>query len=472
MRAFALPRPACRPAAALVLASALSWTAISGAAAAPTEASVQQTGISDAATATSGTPSQQELDRAQALVPAQGTEEARTAGGDPSTITNPSHVADPDFYRVPDSLPAGNGQLVKQSALPLATDVSGVKLAAKSSTRLMYTTTDHAGKQTAVTGSLLESKARWTGKGPRPLVTFAVGTQGVADRCAPSNQLQLGTEYEAISMVALLNAGYDVVATDYIGSGTPGTHSYLNRVDEGHAVLDAVRAAGKVDSRFWTPSTPVGIWGYSQGGGGSASAGELAGSYAPELKVKAVYAGAVPADLQATMANIDSGTYSGFMLDGVVGLGDSYGLDLSRYVNEKGAKALAGVREQCLSETISKNADVDSSTLTRSGQKVSAMAASDPTFRQIVTENGLGREGRHPTAPTMIASSWADDVIPYATNRTLAHDYCRAGTRVTFYTAATPTHTAASVAVIPRALIFLDRQFKDLPNLDDCWQVR
>ena len=61
----------------------------------------------------------------------------------------------------------------------------------------------------------------------------------------------------------LLDDGYRVVVTDYMGLGTDGLHTYLNRVDQGHALIDAARATAK-------PHEKVAFWGYSQGGGAAA----------------------------------------------------------------------------------------------------------------------------------------------------------------------------------------------------------
>ena len=60
-----------------------------------------------------------------------------------------------------------------------------------------------------------------------------------------------------------LKAGYAIVRTDYEGLGTPGDHPYLIGRSEGHSVLDAARAARKLDSGI---GKRVVIAGHSQGG--------------------------------------------------------------------------------------------------------------------------------------------------------------------------------------------------------------
>ena len=99
----------------------------------------------------------------------------------------------------------------------------------------------------------------------------------------------LNINYEAPMVQMLRESGYRVVVTDYMGLGTEGLHTYLNRVDQGHALIDAARAVAK-------PGEKVAFWGYSQGGGAAAAAAELVGDYAPELNVVGTFAGAPPAD--------------------------------------------------------------------------------------------------------------------------------------------------------------------------------
>ena len=43
-----------------------------------------------------------------------------------------------------------------------------------------------------------------------------------------------------------LSQGYAIVATDYVGLGTPGIHAYLDGPSAAHSVIDMVRAARAV----------------------------------------------------------------------------------------------------------------------------------------------------------------------------------------------------------------------------------
>jgi len=124
-------------------------------------------------------------------------------------------------------------------------------------------------------------------KGGWPVVTWAHGTVGIADACAPSIA---GTQhqYDSPLLNSWLKAGFAVVRTDYEGLGVPGvTHPYLIGVSEGRSVLDMVRAARKLDANI---GKNVLIAGHSQGGHAALWANALAKKYTPDLQVRGTLA--------------------------------------------------------------------------------------------------------------------------------------------------------------------------------------
>lgn len=290
------------------------------------------------------------------------------------------------FYAAPSQLPDSPASLLKHEPSPFYLGPARAVRLGEAQSRIMYTTTDSDGAIVPVTGSFLESGSPWRGSGARPLITYAVGTQGVADQCAPSHQGTQGTEYEAAAINALLLAGYDVVMTDYIGLGMQGPHTYMDRLDQGHAALDAARAAGLGGT---SAQTPVGIVGYSQGGGAAASAGELAASYAPELKVRAIAAGAVPADLHQVAAQIDSGLYNGFLMYALSGLIESEGISPASFLNPRGVQLYTETVGECTTSAIAPTALIPTISLTASGRPLAEVAGTEP-FRSILDEQRLG----------------------------------------------------------------------------------
>ena len=165
---------------------------------------------------------------------------------------------------------------------------------------LLYRSTDLDGAKIAVSASLALPKGK-VPKGGWPLITYAHGTTGAADGCAPSRgyDAQELTSYAYPLLRRWLRAGYAVVRTDYEGLGTPGVHHYLLGLSEGRSVLDAARAArvfgrGKVSKR-------VIIAGHSQGGHAALFAASLAPTWTPELHVRGTVAFA-PASHLATQS--------------------------------------------------------------------------------------------------------------------------------------------------------------------------
>ena len=186
------------------------------------------------------------------------------------------------FYTPPKRLPKGaHGTPIWQRKLT----GPAVLKSAKSNRLLLYRSTSMSGKTVAVSGTVAIPK----GKAPKagwPIVTWAHGTVGIADACAPS---RVGTQanYDSPLLNRWLKAGYAVVRTDYEGLGTPGPHPYLIGVSEGRGVLDMVRAARGLDAGL---GKRVVIAGHSQGGQAALFAGSLARKWTPELTLRGTLA--------------------------------------------------------------------------------------------------------------------------------------------------------------------------------------
>ena len=192
------------------------------------------------------------------------------------------------FYKPPSPLPSG-----KHGTPIWARGVTnGAKLTSASSNRVvLYRSTGVDGKPVAVSGLVSIPKGK-TPKGGWPVVTWAHGTSGIADECAPSrdtasNPAHLFNSYIYPLLNSWLKRGYAVVRTDYEGLGTPGDHPYLIGDSEGRSVLDMVRAARTADPRI---SKRVVIAGHSQGGQAALFAARLAPSFTPELQIRGTIA--------------------------------------------------------------------------------------------------------------------------------------------------------------------------------------
>jgi pimeloyl-ACP methyl ester carboxylesterase len=159
---------------------------------------------------------------------------------------------------------------------------AGALAPAASNTLVLYRSTGSDGKANAVSGTITVPKGK-APKGGWPILTWAHGTTGIADSCAPSRSpSDPYTSYVYPDLDKWLKAGYAVVRTDYQGLGTPGVHGYLIGKDEGRSVLDIVRAARSAVGHL---SNKVIIGGHSQGGHAALWAAALARTWTPELKV-------------------------------------------------------------------------------------------------------------------------------------------------------------------------------------------
>jgi pimeloyl-ACP methyl ester carboxylesterase len=152
---------------------------------------------------------------------------------------------------------------------------------------ILYRSTSLRGKAIGVSGFVMLPK----GKPPKrgwPLVSWAHGTTGIADSCAPSRDPRGPyTAYAAPQFGAWLDAGYAIANTDYEGLGTPGVHPYLVGRSEGRGVVDIVRASRQLDGRL---ARRYVIAGHSQGGHAALFAAALAPTRAPDLRLRGVAA--------------------------------------------------------------------------------------------------------------------------------------------------------------------------------------
>ncbi|ROR89739.1 lipase family protein [Nocardioides aurantiacus] len=391
---------------------------------------------------------------------------APTATAAAPTTAVTAAAGDDAFYTPPATLDGAPGTVIRSEPSAFYLDPARTLRADADVQRVMYVSTDRNGERIPVTGSVLTPRRAWSGPGERPVVSFAVGTQGLGDQCAPSRQLNAGTEYEGGFVKGLLSRGYGIAVTDYEGLGTPGTHTYVSREVTGRATLDVVRAAQSLPAANLPDAGPVALTGYSQGGGATAAAGEIAASYAPELRLKGVVAGAVPGDLKAVAANLDGSPYFAFLGYAVAGLAASYDIDTDPYLNTRGEQVLEELEGQCTVESVARYPFTRSTTLTEDGRPLTAYL-DEPPFDTVVAEQKIA-DGRKPAVPTLVTQSLGDDVIPFKVGRDVARRWCALGAKVRFAPNAAITHVAGAAASYPESFAFLEARFRGIPALSNC----
>ena len=185
------------------------------------------------------------------------------------------------FYTPPKKLTGKHGDLIWSRTLKGSAALAG----AARNTLVLYRSTSVAGKPIAVSGSISLPKGK-TPKGGWPILSWAHGTTGIADVCAPTRApTSPYTSYVMPQLQTWLKAGFAIVRTDYEGLGAPGLHPYLIGKSEGRGVLDIARASRALDKRV---GTKLVIAGHSQGGHAALFAAALAPSWTPDLSFRGV----------------------------------------------------------------------------------------------------------------------------------------------------------------------------------------
>lgn len=366
------------------------------------------------------------------------------------------------FYQPP-ALTGRPGDVLRSRTSPFV-DVTG-PVQGSVSRQVLYQSTDALGKPMAVSGTVLLPMKAWMGTDSRPLITYAVGTRGLGDACAPSYTLSHGSDYEGGVIMSLLDRGWAVAITDYQGSGTPGLHTYMVGPAEGHAVLDMARAAQQLLSVELPKLTPVGIMGYSQGGGSAGWAAELAASYAPELNVKGVAMGGVPADLGATAEFLDGSPFVAFALMASLGIDAAYPeLMLEMYLNDRGRELVMSGETACLA-SIDGIGTLGGTTLSRLDDYVTMNPLHTPAWQARLMEIKLGQ--RKPSVPLFQYHSALDEIVPFDQAAELRRTYCDKGVDVTW--SVLPAEHALGITFgPPLAADWLAERFAGTPTASNC----
>ena len=355
------------------------------------------------------------------------------------------------FYLPPTPLPTGKpGDLIDSEPMD-AYVVPGVRIRA-TATRVMYLSTRATGEPVAVTGTVLIPP------GPvnrvRPLVGFAIGTHGIGDAAAPSRLLARGLDWEAGLVAMVLARGWAVALTDYEGLGTPGDHVYMVGQALGANVLDCMRAARQLHPSVLPAEGPAAIIGYSEGGYASAWAAQMQPTYAPEIELVGVCAGAAPADLLDAPPALEKSFFSFFVAYGGIGYAAAYPeLDLDSNLTDKARKGIEFLRRSTIIEAA-----------VRGPHYVSMTELTDPNvfempqWRARMAENSLGKVA--PRAPVLLHHARRDQIVRFKHSLDLRDDWLERGGDVRLYiTKGGVDHISGAVAGTPIALEWLGRRF-------------
>ncbi|MBT0627725.1 alpha/beta hydrolase [Pseudomonas fluorescens] len=356
------------------------------------------------------------------------------------------------FYTWADPVPPMPGKLLRSEALTPQQSLASAGL----NLRILYSSTDGLDNLTpvAVSGALFVPKGP-APAGGWPLMAWAHGTVGSADRCAPS--LNQRSPRDTRYLNHWLEQGYAIVATDYQGLGTPGLHPYGLTRPLAYGVLDSIRAVGAAPVNV---SRRAVVFGQSQGGRAAFATAVMAKDYAPDVEVVGVVATGTPyasARVQGHSPELENArrsvvptfAYNLLRLSTVALLDPSF--VPADYLAERALPAFRASQDECL-HAIEQRVVADGLTFNNSFKR-SPKAALDR----------VGREAAYPTLktdiPVFLGTGGKDRDVFVPGQQALVRDACQAGDRVEWHFYPALDHSGAVNGSLGDSTGFVRRAF-------------
>jgi pimeloyl-ACP methyl ester carboxylesterase len=353
------------------------------------------------------------------------------------------------FYTPPKPLPAG-----KHGDLIWSRTVSNPLSSAARTTLVLYRSTAVDGKGIAVSGTVSVPRGK-APPGGWPVISWAHGTTGIADSCAPSRAPKDPyTAYIAPELNTWLQKGYAIARTDYEGLGTPGTHPYLIGHSEGRGVIDIVRAARELNptiGKRWIAA------GHSQGGHAALFAAADGPKWAPELRLRGVAAFAPASQVGTQARSIGAFTQpsglsalAALIVDGAATA--SPNVKLAELLSDKALALLPQVDTKCLNQLGAADSfgGLAPSELERPGadtaQLLSVLDAQNPDLKI--------------TVPILLQQGLSDGTVFSFLTDQLRDQLKAKGDSLDYRTYPGVSHGAIVVAGLPAANTFLKKRFR------------
>lgn len=291
-----------------------------------------------------------------------------------------------------------------------------------------------------------------------PIVAYAHGTVGIADKCSFTRTPR--EYYQNTVYPALLEAGYAIVVSDYVGLGTPGTHPYLDGPSQARSVIDGVRAARALEPSLGTRWAVIG---QSQGAQTSLFTAHLAGTDAPELELRGAAATGIPSSLEVALPLAGpwlprlplrrTTSYFALLLAGLRASAPE--LDIDSYLTPTGQDVLRIVESECLNEADAQVQDVAMGQMLRRPLDDPALRAAARAMMEVPTTGY--------TVPLFIGQGTADRDVPAVLTAELIGELLLAGTdlQVGVYPG---DHIEAMRVAFPDVQAFLARVLASEPS--------
>lgn len=320
---------------------------------------------------------------------------------------------------------------------------------------ITYLSQDPRGNTTVVSGSVSVPPGQ-APEGGWPVISWAHGTTGVADACAPSSGTVEGRNGDYLTTVnktldRFLQAGYVVAQTDYVGLGTPGLHPYVNGDSEANAVVDIVRASRQLDPAVGTTWYAAG---HSQGGHAALFTAAQGQARAPELVLRAAVAIAPGANISETPKYFAAGVPAvraalGFLPLILLGAqAADPALQASDFVADAAKPLVDTALTRCTAAIDPLVAAVPTDQIMKPGANVDALVAYLRTQEPARLKLAV---------PTLVLQGTRDAAVAEAGSRALAKTLCDNGSAVGYRTYEGLEHIPAVAASLDDTLSFFGR---------------
>lgn len=330
-------------------------------------------------------------------------------------------------------------------------------------TVLTYVTTDAFGHKALSTGTVFIPKGT-APPGGWPVISWAHGTSGIGDDCAPSVRGPGLPERDLPYLARWMQQGYAIVASDYAGLGTPGLHAYLDGRTTAHNVVDMVRAGREFSATLPVAQRLSRSWaavGQSQGGGAAIYTARYATEFGgPALDYRGAVGTGTPAYIERLVQIAGPGVppvaitpsltaYLSYITAGLRYAHPELGID--RILTPTGRKYVALAETQCVGEFEEQLRGVSV------GDYFSAPLTSLPKFSATLAEY-LGMPEKGFDKPFFMGHGLLDTDVPYPTTAAYAAALTANGQPVTFRTYPSD-HSGTLVRSQADTIPFLNRLF-------------
>ncbi|KAL8291490.1 hypothetical protein RQP46_002468 [Phenoliferia psychrophenolica] len=341
--------------------------------------------------------------------------------------------------------------------------------------QLLYRTSDAQGKPRATVTTIMVPVNASSDK----LVAYNVEENSNSLQCAPSFIFQdrAPTPFQPVYahiqgvMQMALAKGWIVTSMDSEGLNS----AYTAGPQQGRMMLDSIRATLAFGETVGLlPTAKTVMWGYSGGAITTSWAEALLESYAPEL---AVIGGGTPADLLASLENLNGGYASALVVSALLGLGAGFPAFNESLYSIATPKMLAFMADDianvCTGVGFKNPPGVvdffaDDTYFTTGNTTLSL-----PAWQKVFAATHLGtRENKAltPKIPVHMYHAINDELIPYTVATALVSGWCANGANLEFVTETTSTvaHGDEELRGAPGAMAFFADRFAGKPFAKGC----